>query len=820
MATFIERAKLATRAAIGVFSDTSMREAHGMFQGIYPAQHGEPPVRGTRDRLAAYRELPWLRACAERVGNAIASAEWQLFVARKNGTAVRDRSLQRAAFADRHAYIKKAVQRGDVTQIDRHVFLDQVLDRGNSFLTGHATRKVTQLHVDLAGEAFWLKERNPLGAVVGVWPLPPHWVQDTPTPGYRFYRVGFRSWQGDIPDSEILWMANPDPENPYARGTGITGSMAMDLETDEYAKKWMRQFFYNSGRPDFVVYPKSSGGEPGQMSPVEAKRLEQSWLNQHQGFWRAFKPMFASREIGIHEFQQNMQTTQGIPLLEHERNVIVQTWGFPPEILGVLESCVDDQTECLTRAGWKRHSDLTTEDEIGTWNVAGECFEWQHPSEVHRFDHDGAMHHWRGDRVDFLCTPNHRMYRGDQRGDWEMRTSDEHQAEHGWFQWRLTGGNHFGTIRTVTIPPHVSKRPTRRPDDDGAIALDVEHFGYFLGAFISEGYADTDGNVWISQNEGPTADKMRGAMEALDLGPVCIRKRVNRQGVGNVNCEFRVTHRGLASWLRDEVGHGARNKRIPQDVFDWPRAAQEHVLDGLMDGDGSLHSNGAERYGSASERLVDDLQRLLVVMGYPAAKTGQSKPKQALWNVCTRRLERPIKRGNAAYATVGNYGERAAWMTETHYTGVVWCVTVPNGLFFTRRNGRVVCHGNSNRATIDGAAYIMAKYVELPRLEFFRAIWQEKLIPEYDDRLILHFVSPVQDDKVFQLETMKAAPWAATVNEWRDLQGLPPDKQDGDKRLVPFQLQAVDSLDDVHAPTDVDPGANPPIPAPDNDDAA
>lgn len=462
MASFFERAKLATRTAIGVFSENSMREAHGMFQGIYPSSRGEPPVRGTRDRLAAYRDLPWLRACAERVGNAVASTEWQLFVARKGGTAVRDRSLQRAPLSERRAYLKHAQRRGDVTRVEKHVLLDDVLDKGNSFLTGHATRKVTQLHVDLAGEGFWLKERDGLGTIVGVWPIPPHWIIDTPTPGHRFYQVSFRGWQGSIPDSEILWMANPDPENPYARGTGITGSMAMDLETDEYAKKWMRQFFYNSGRPDFVVFPKASGGEPGQMSPVEAKRLEQSWLSQHQGFWRAFKPMFASREIGIHEFQQNMQTTQGIPLLEHERNVIVQTWGFPPEILGVLES--------------------------------------------------------------------------------------------------------------------------------------------------------------------------------------------------------------------------------------------------------------------------------------------------------------------------------------------------------------------SNRATIDGAAYIMAKYVIEPRLEFFRAIWQERLIPEYDDRLILDFVSPVQDDKVFQLEGMKAAPWAPTVDEWREIQGLPPDKKDGSKRLVPFQLQAVDSLDDVHVPTGVDPGGNPPIPEPEDDD--
>ena len=60
----------------------------------------------------------------------------------------------------------------------------------------------------------------------------------------------------------------------------------------------------------------------------------------------------------------------------------------------------------------------------------------------------------------------------------------------------------------------------------------------------------------------------------------------------------------------------------------------------------------------------------------------------------------------------------------------------------------------------------------VPRLEFRRAIFQELLIPEYDDRLIVDYVTPVMDDKEFALKVATAAPWAMDGNEWRAVMGL------------------------------------------------
>jgi hypothetical protein len=96
---------------------------------------------------------------------------------------------------------------------------------------------------------------------------------------------------------------------------------------------------------------------------------------------------------------------------------------------------------------------------------------------------------------------------------------------------------------------------------------------------------------------------------------------------------------------------------------------------------------------------------------------------------------------------------------------------------------------NSNRANITGAFYQYARWVLVPRLEFKRIFLQTRLVPDFDPGLILDYESPVEDDKAHVLETMQAAPWAFTVDQWLEQAGkeeLPDGK--GQVYGVPFNL--------------------------------
>jgi HK97 family phage portal protein len=332
--SFGQRLRLIGKAAVGTFDEASAKRAFGLLSGVLPGGLGPPPVRGTKEYLRAYSEMPWLRAVASRIATAVSSTEWQLFVRGKSGErARRDWAMQRAQNpVRRKALRQQAMNMGDLREIEDHPLLD-VLNDANSLQTGAQMRKVTQLHLDLVGESFWLKERDALGMVVAVWPIPPDWVINTPTPINKFFRVQFRSWRGLIPDTEILWFSEPDPANPYGRGSGTAQALGDELETDEFVAKHTKAFFYNRARPDLLVWPKQ-----GTLRQENVDRLEESWLQSSQGFWKAFKPYFLSREVGVQTLDQNFRALMLVQLREFERIAIIQQFGIPPELLGVLEN--------------------------------------------------------------------------------------------------------------------------------------------------------------------------------------------------------------------------------------------------------------------------------------------------------------------------------------------------------------------------------------------------------------------------------------------------------------------------------------------------
>ena len=807
-----DRAYLIGRALAGTFDIDPGSVGGQMLARIYPASATDPPKRGTLQFLEAYSTSPWLRAVEGRIASAVAATSWRLYAVKraKAARAMRDTLIQRSlSHSARKSLLAEREAAGELQLIPEHLFLT-ALDTGNAYMTGLGLRKITQIHLDCVGEAYWLKERNRLGTPIAFWPLPPNWVLNTPTMTHPFYRVSYRGWQAEIPQAEMLWMVDPDPVNPYGRGSGPVMAVGDELDTDEFMAKTVRQRFFNQARPDFIVMP--TGSET--LAPADVKRLEQQWLQQHQGFWRAFKPLFASREVKIHEFQQDFSKLQLADMRKHERDMIIQvTGGIPPELLGIVENCHDEDTECLTKRGWLRHTDLSLNDEIGTW--ADGVFAWQRPSELHAFDHDGPMHRWQNGRIDIMTTGGHRLWvSGHHKGaPFHFETADQ-AAHRAAMKWRITGGASCEGARTTVEIPHEPYGRTGKKGTDSGFSIPVETFASFLGAWITEGWLTSNAagqsfSVAYAQSEGAKADVMVASMRAIGVGEVRVYRReaqvVNGAPYGQPMIQATVASKSLWTWLFAHVGKGAANKRLPQEVFDWPETAQRSLLQAIKDGDGwTFNEHGTFGIASISERLIDDLQRLGVMLGYRVSrgvKTAATSANQLLHQaIFSHRTE--------AYV-------RQSAHSVSHYVGRVWCVTVPAGLFFTRRNYKVALHGNSNRSTIDAAKYLMDTQVVVPRLEFQRAIFQERLITEYDDRLIVDYVSPVSEDVAQQLAAMTAAPWAATVDEWRHVQGLAA-KADGSGtvHMVPMTLTPVETLTPEQEERDVDTGREELIPAP------
>lgn len=342
--TLRERGALIVRALAGSLPTDPDSIGWGLLRGVIQPS-GTPPDRTVKDVLNAYNTQPWLRAVCARISYDVAAVEWVMYAKKRPKqigrgvsvmAAVRDeqvRTLQRAPEATRKRLIKSAVEAEDLTPINEHPMLD-LLNNFNNFHVGLSGRRVTQQHIDLVGESFWLIERDGAGMPIALWPIPPSWIMSTPTVLFPAFRVSFRGWQGFIPATEFVWFSDLDPLNPYARGSGTAKSLADELETDEYAAKHVKAFFFNRARPDLIISPKNDDGEA--MQSGEVRRMEQGWNARAQGFWKSFKPFFMGRAIDVKELDQNLRAQQFVQLRQFQRDTVIQVFGVSPEILGIV----------------------------------------------------------------------------------------------------------------------------------------------------------------------------------------------------------------------------------------------------------------------------------------------------------------------------------------------------------------------------------------------------------------------------------------------------------------------------------------------------
>lgn len=284
---------------VGIYSALG-GQGRAFLDGVFGSRVGDPPERGTLEFLQAYQTSPWVRAVHGRISTVIGSTVWTL------------------------------TARGREVPPD-HLML-RTLASPNRLMTGFDLIKITQLYLDLVGDAFLLKVRNGFNAPVELWPIPPHWIAELPTPARPQFRVSYYSWQGFVPDTDVLWCHDAAPADPYRRGTGIVRSQSDEIETHEYASKHAKQLFWNRAIPEFVVMDEAA-------SPDEIGRHERHWLQRLQGFWRWNKPYFVNRKLEFWQPQQmHLDNLTMVPLMKYERDLLLQTIGMPPEQLGIVEN--------------------------------------------------------------------------------------------------------------------------------------------------------------------------------------------------------------------------------------------------------------------------------------------------------------------------------------------------------------------------------------------------------------------------------------------------------------------------------------------------
>lgn len=278
-----------------------------MVQKMTPV-YGEPPSRSTDDWIDLYNKSPRMNPI-HQISSDVATSMYGI-------------------------YSKNDVKKIKLKNNSIELLLKQPAP--NLAITEYALFYITQVYLLLpSGEAFWIKERNGLGKVTELWPVPPGWVNEIPSQSKSYFTIypqgNMQCQPIYVPPSDMVYFKKPNVKNPYLRGIGRAEGVGDEIETDEYMAKYQKRFFFNDAVPQMV-------GMMPNADEVAVKRQKELWQQEHGGFNNSNKVAWLNWDA---KFQLLKETNKDMDFIESRkylRDATNQHFSIPPELFGILEN--------------------------------------------------------------------------------------------------------------------------------------------------------------------------------------------------------------------------------------------------------------------------------------------------------------------------------------------------------------------------------------------------------------------------------------------------------------------------------------------------
>lgn len=379
--------------------------------------------------------------------------------------------------------------------------------------------------------------------------------------------------------------------------------------------------------------------------------------------------------------------------------------------------CYDEETEVLTDKGFRKYWEVidytknndgsyfatpNPEYKIACFNKETEKLEYHFPTAASLYDYEGEMFHFKGKKLDVKVTPNHRML-------------VSKKLKSGWSDWEI--------VQAKDMSMGINYRFRSVVGFDGKEKKYIEVCGNkiktddyleFLGNVISEGYVCKISNKYYNSvnlyQEAGTKEHFR-MKDNLDKIARCFRKGVKSRVYDNKKAPLSNIKKKNRMWkgilydaklvrhLFSEIGENGKcnshNKRIPRWVYSLSQRQMKILLESLVAGDGSLlpNKNGTMgfRYNTISKNLAHDVCELAFLAGFaPSVYETANGDDKKYWVVSWS------EGAKGRFPSIcGYHKSRSARIFKEHYSGKVWCFSVPAGLFITKRKNLLIIQGNS-----------------------------------------------------------------------------------------------------------------------------
>jgi HK97 family phage portal protein len=277
----------------------------------------------------------------------VAKPEWRLY--RKQATDGRVRYTTNDQGSDQR------------TEVVKHQ-AKSVLLKPNPFYSRFSLFELSQMYLELAGEAFWIVDRDPRSSIpLGVWPVRPDRMDEVPD-----HDTYLKGWVYTSPDGrekvplavdDVIQVKYPNPVNPY-RGLGPVQAVLVDIDGARYSSEWNRNFFLNSATPGGVLQVDHRLGDD------EWNELTSRWRESHRGVSRAHRVAVLEAGVTWVPNEVNMKDMDFRNLRDLSRDLIREAWGVHKIMLG--------NSDDVNRANAQ-----TGEEVFANWSVSPRLDRWR-----------------------------------------------------------------------------------------------------------------------------------------------------------------------------------------------------------------------------------------------------------------------------------------------------------------------------------------------------------------------------------------------------------------------------------------------------------
>jgi len=347
------------------------------------------------------------------------------------------------------------------------------------------------------------------------------------------------------------------------------------------------------------------------------------------------------------------------------------------------QDCLSEDTEVMTKFGFKQIKDITLEDDIATLSQKG-YLEYNKPTHKQILNHNGTLIHFKSKYYDCLVTPRHKLAVSKKRGEELERIEASkfvkfQKIEKGYFKRNCSwlGVNHPKIVEISPVLFEKSKDKQNRGNRiKHGMKFNIEDYLKFVGWFITEGSCGFyGGKNYITQIRQCNKENLKSIIH------ICENMGLKVQKSSYENERVIINSKSLFTHLK-EFGHGAINKRLLSWILDLDSNKLRILFNTMMLGDGSTKNNKMI-YCTSSPFLRDQFVEIALKVGYAASVS--TIPKQGNIN---ERYRINLSKQGIHKVSVEN-------ISYEQYSGIVYDLTVPNHIFYIRRKGKHLWTGNS-----------------------------------------------------------------------------------------------------------------------------